>query len=134
MKTADRVFNYTLDAQLAEIQRDRGMQRAERGADDSYKALVLAAIADVARAHALLTTDEVLTRLAGLGLIVPEMRVLGPIMMLAQRSGYIQPTSTFVKSDSVKRHRAFKRQWRSQIYLSAAAVSAETSLSLQEEL
>lgn len=125
-KTKLQTFNYTLDARLAEVKRTAGMQRVERGVDDPYQSAVLGAIEDVARTHSVFSTDEVMVRLAGLGLIVPEMRVLGPIMMLAQRSGYIQPTATFIKSDSVKRHRAPKRQWRSRIYLSRGTVPAES--------
>jgi hypothetical protein len=104
---------YTLDGEMARLQRDIGMDLVERFMDDELKKAIALAIVEAARTHGTFTTDAVLPHI---GVPVEELRALGPLMKTAQRYGLIDATPWFENSASISRHGAPKRIWRSNIY------------------
>ena len=126
MSAKAKIFQLTLDAALADRQRRDGIRRAGEHASTAWQHVALAAVRTAALRRREFTTDAVLDVLRGSAATTPELRALGPVMRRAQQAGFIEPTDRFVNSDSVSRHRAPKRIWRSKIYPAAAAVSAGT--------
>jgi hypothetical protein len=103
---------FTLDAALAAVERDKGMDLVQRFMDDDTKKAIALAIVAAAKTNGTFTTDAVLEHLSA---PVEELRVLGPLMTTAAHYGLIETTPYFENSASVSRHGAPKRIWRSLI-------------------
>lgn len=106
----------TLDQALAENTKREALKRVEAHAAPDWKTYALATVKQVAERFAEFSTDKVLEFMQDAPVWTHELRALGPVMMSAQRAGYIVATDKFIKSESVSRHRAPKRVWSSQLY------------------
>lgn len=106
----------TLDQAIAENVKRASIAQAEDHADPDWRAYALAAVKQVAERYAEFSTDKVLEAMTAAPVFTHELRALGPVMVSAQRAGYIVATNRFENSASVSRHRAPKRVWRSQLY------------------
>ena len=109
-------IQFTLDAQLAQVERERALVQVDQNAAPDWKTVALAAVKHVAQTRREFTTDDVLAILQSQPVATHEMRALGPVMRRAADAGYIAATDRFITSASVSRHRAPKRVWSSQIY------------------
>lgn len=103
----------TLDDALAEARKRDAIERAEINADSTWRDVALDAVRRTAGQHHEFTTDAVLTVLESAPASTHELRALGPVMIQAQKCGWIEPTDRFENSRSVSRHKAPKRIWRS---------------------
>lgn len=111
-----------LDPKLGKRLKQRGLDAVEAHAADGFAQDGLLAVQTVARRRLELTSDDVWVQLA----LTPhtathDHRALGPVMRLAQRSGWIEPTERFVLSDQPLRHRAPIRVWKSLVFAHQAA-------------
>lgn len=100
----------------AATKRDNAIERVDKHADSDWKVLALETVKAVAQRFAEFSTDLVLAELANSPIRTHELRALGPVMLSARRAGYIEPTDRFENSNSVTRHKAPKRIWKSQLY------------------
>ena len=105
----------TLDAHLAQVERERALLQVEQNAAPDWKTVALACVKRVAAGQREFTTDDVLELLRAETVATHEMRALGPVMRRAADLGYIVATDRFITSASVSRHRAPTRVWSSQI-------------------
>lgn len=103
----------------ARVARDNAIARADKHADEAWKAAALEAVKRVAETNARFNTDKVIDLLAGENVSTHEPRALGPIMQRARRMGWITATAEYVKSAAVSRHCAAKMVWKSNLYRNA---------------
>lgn len=106
----------TLDHALAENAKRAALTQVESHADPDWKSYALKTVKQVAERFAEFSTDKVLEAMQDAPVFTHELRALGPVMLSAQRAGYIESTSRFENSASVSRHKAPKRIWQSMIY------------------
>lgn len=95
--------------------RDIGITRAETNTEEDWHEAAMAAVATVARRLSRFTTDDVVKILIEHRWSAREPRALGGIMRRAQKLGYCEPTSEYVKSPWKRAHSRPKRVWRSTI-------------------
>lgn len=99
----------TLDDAIKE--RDEAMERADQNAKEAWRIAALDTVYRIATMRAELWADLLWQD----GLETPrEPRALGPILVAAQKRGWIEPTDRVVPS--VRRHATIMRVWRSCIY------------------
>lgn len=92
---------------------EEAIARVDQHADPSWKYAALRTLLAVARALPTFTPDDVWTW----GLPRPrEPRALGPVMRLAERRGWMEPTGEFVRSKIPTQHQNPIRVYRSLIY------------------
>jgi hypothetical protein len=102
-----------LDVARGEAGMLAGLDHAELGAPQGWVEAAVAAIRWVALRYAFVTADDVWA--TGLG-HPGEARALGPSFRRAQGMGVVEPTTQFVLTTQVLRHRAPIRVWRSKLY------------------
>ena len=103
--------------------RDEGMRRVEEHATDDPKRAAKWAIGEVAKqSTGEWTTDAVLTMLEEWGVDLHDNRLLGPLMLSAERAGIIQrvicPTceqQETALSERPQRHRAPQYLWTTKL-------------------
>lgn len=106
----------TFDRDAAELARDEAIERVDRHAEDLFKVCAPEALRYVAARRNELTTDAVWYVLdRRFGVRPHEERAMGPIMLAAQRKGWIEATNRTVKSARVECHARPLRIWRSLI-------------------
>jgi hypothetical protein len=109
-------IQFTLDDALAERAKQAALVRVEEHAAPGWKEYALETVKRIATGEAEFCTDRVLDELKTATVWTHELRALGPVMLRAARAGYIAPTARFVNSQSVSRHKAPKRVWKSLLY------------------
>ena len=100
---------------LGEILRDEGMERVDAATPTEWKETTADIILHLAQTKQTFTTDDVWERVTK----PLNPRALGPVMKLAQKSGWIEPTSEFISSKRPVAHARPVRVWRSLIYTGA---------------
>jgi len=106
-----------IDPMQGEANKEAALARVEEAADPQWKAKAKEAIRIVARTLPEFTTDEVWKLLPP----TRENRVLGALMIAAQKEGTVAWTNRTVKSDRPGCNRRPVRIWRSLIYPRAAS-------------
>lgn len=104
---ANRVHRYKNDqANEAAAARQAGIEKADDGASDEWKANAYEAIEWCAAHHGEFTADEVWARLeAVLAPGTHEPAAIGPVFLRAQRAGVIENTHTLRPTVNARRHR-----------------------------
>lgn len=97
------------------------LRRVTHGTNPEWSAFVLVVVQLCARLHAIFSTDEVHAVLDAMGdgaPTTPEKRALGPIMLLAQQKGWIEPSQLqpFTPSNRKENHGRPVRCWRSLLH------------------
>lgn len=93
----------------ADAAKERGIDRAERGAGEAWMTAALAAVRRLARERVTFTTDDV-WQLVGQP---PEPRAMGAAMRAAGKLKLAEPTGNFEMSRRAACHRRPLRVWRS---------------------
>lgn len=95
----------------AQRQRDAAVQIVGEHADQDYMRVALGVVADLARAGAPFTTDDVIARMPD-GVTTPEPRALGAVMTIARRQGIVEPLNQTRNSTMPSCHSRPKRLWQ----------------------
>ncbi len=103
------------DAQVAQEIRDRGMEKSLMRRSDEWKEEVVSIIRMVAERQEILTSDDVYREIDKRGMGMYCARIIGPLMLRAAKSGYIESTRTVRHSERVSMHAAWVTVWRSKI-------------------
>lgn len=104
------------DAYLADKAKREAMTRVEQHADTDWKTYALETVKRVAQQFAEFTTDAVLEQMQNAPVWTHELRALGPVMMSAQRAGYITRTDKTTPTKRVSRHHTEIRVWKSNLH------------------
>lgn len=97
----------------AHAERDEAIRRVDTAADPSWKEKALEAIHELALKHSSLIADDVWGLL---GEAPIEPRVMGPIMLSAQKKGWIEGTPDTREGTRGVNHARPQRVWRSLVY------------------
>lgn len=98
--------------QESALARDTGIERASKGAGDTWLDAAVEAIAKTARECAFLTSNDV----RKLCLDPQESRAWGGAFRRAATRGIIEATKEFIIPDRVSSHRRPMRVWKSMVY------------------
>lgn len=113
----------TLDAQLAERRRDRGIERAATGAaqvDAEWAERMFEAVAICATALPEFICDDVWTFASAEDRAFPRPKALGAVILRAARRGWIARTDRVRLTANARRHRSPVPVWRSLIWRGGA--------------
>jgi hypothetical protein len=106
-------LGFTADLEAAQAARDEAIRRVDTNADPQWKIHAARALREVAARRPDLTSDDVWIHLGSAPL---EPRVMGPIMLAAQRDGVIAATDLTRQATRVVNHARPQRVWRSLVY------------------
>jgi hypothetical protein len=81
-----------------------------------WQQIALQCVSDVAKVKSLFTGDDVMDLLDVRGSVTNEARALGPVMVMASKSGVMEKTESFKSSARRTQHGSPRRVWLSLVY------------------
>ena len=120
-----------LNFDAAQEQRDAGIERVEAHATEDFKVVMLDAIHRLALSKEMLCSDDTWT-MREKWPYTRDRRVLGALMQIAKRNGWIEPTDIFRPTAQVASHASPMRYWRSKIYRGGAEAQVAVTVPPRE--